>query len=108
MDIAIPNYIETRIDIFMGSKNTTFQYVNLYLFGRTPICINTADFNNDGKLDLAVASDLYNMFDIFLNTGISNGTDNSGHSNSAALINTSIFVHVLYILFCLFVKLSTE
>jgi hypothetical protein len=66
--------------VFLGKKDGTFQPLTAFSTGAAtaPSAIATADFNGDGKLDLAVVLNGANTVEIF--TGKGDGTFNSGVS----------------------------
>jgi hypothetical protein len=58
LDLAIANSGDSTVDIYLGSGNGTFTKSagSPYPAGGTPYAITSADFNGDGKLDLAVGT----------------------------------------------------
>ena len=44
------------ISVLLGNGNGTFAAPSTYITGRTPFSLNVADFNNDGKADIATAN----------------------------------------------------
>jgi len=58
LDVAVANYGDGTITILLGNGDGTFTPASgsPYAVGRGPNQIVTADFNGDGKLDLAVAN----------------------------------------------------
>lgn len=58
LDIAVANYGPGSVGILLGNSNGTFQNVVTYpeVFNSAPEFIVTADFNGDGKLDLATCN----------------------------------------------------
>jgi hypothetical protein len=58
LDLAIANSGDSTVDIYLGSGKGTFTKSagSPYPSGGTPYAIAAADFNGDGKLDLAVGT----------------------------------------------------
>ena len=90
LDLAVANYDQTystgTVKIFLGNGNGTFTAGNVYTWTNcSPISLAAADFNGDGKLDLAVANYNGGTVSILLGNGdgtFSNRTNyNSGGSN---------------------------
>jgi hypothetical protein len=79
-DFAVANTADNTVSVFLGKKDGTFQALTAFSTGAAtaPSAIATADFNGDGKLDLAVALNGANTVEIF--TGKGDGTFNSGVS----------------------------
>ncbi len=70
-DIAVANEdvnAGNTISIFLGNGNGTFT-VAASLKVNTPIALAVGDFNNDGRIDLAVADVGDNVVDVFLGNG---------------------------------------
>jgi hypothetical protein len=57
------------VSILLGDGNGGFQAVVNYPTGSTPFSVAVADFNGDGKLDLAVANELSGTVSILLGKG---------------------------------------
>ena len=53
-DLAILNGEDNSYEILLGNGDGTFQAPVAYSVGATPGLIAVADFNEDGKLDLAI------------------------------------------------------
>ena len=70
LDIAVSNYYAQSVSILFGTKNGTFVAPTMFLIDvyTLPISIVAGDFNNDGKLDLAVADQANGNLFILLNT----------------------------------------
>ncbi len=49
------NLFENNISVLLSNRNGTFQSQTKYLTSKGPASITAGDFNNDAKLDLAVA-----------------------------------------------------
>jgi hypothetical protein len=58
LDLAVANYAEGTITLLLGNGDGTFTQAagSPYTVGHGPYQIAAADFNGDGKLDLAVAN----------------------------------------------------
>ncbi|MFZ0737572.1 MAG: VCBS repeat-containing protein [Candidatus Acidiferrales bacterium] len=58
LDLAIANYVDGTITLLLGNGDGTFTQAagSPYAVGHGPYQIAAADFNGDGKLDLAVAN----------------------------------------------------
>jgi hypothetical protein len=61
-----------KANVLFGNGNGTFQAAVVYTVGVNPYTLTTADFNGDGKLDLATANNGGNNVSVLLNNG--NGT----------------------------------
>ena len=55
--------------ILLGNGDGTFQNPRIFSAGRTPVCVAVADFNGDGKLDLAIADQSGGSVSIWLGNG---------------------------------------
>jgi hypothetical protein len=73
-DLATANFYfnPSSVSVLLGNGDGTFQPAVNYAVGSAPEDVKTADFNGDGKLDLAVASSGNNSASILLGNG--NGT----------------------------------
>jgi hypothetical protein len=58
LDLAIANYADGTVTLLLGNGDGTFTQAtgSPYAVGRGPVALAAADFNGDGKLDLAVAN----------------------------------------------------
>lgn len=58
LDLAIANFGDNTITLLLGNGDGTFTFASgsPYDVGKGPFAITAADFNGDGKLDLAVAN----------------------------------------------------
>lgn len=74
LDLVIANTVADNIAIFSGYGNGTFSYLTKYTtgFNSNPYMVTVGDFNNDHRLDLAVANFGSNSIGIFL--GCANGS----------------------------------
>ena len=60
LDLAVANYNDNTVTLLLGNGDGTFTQPSgsPYAVGEAPSAIAAADFNGDGKLDLAVANSL--------------------------------------------------
>ena len=77
LDIVVANYWTNNIGVFLGYGNGTFSSQTTYSTGydSQPYAVAVGDFNNDNRLDIAVANYGTNNVGIFL--GYGNGTFSS-------------------------------
>ncbi|CAF3755537.1 unnamed protein product [Rotaria sp. Silwood1] len=69
-DIAVANYGNNNIGIFLGYSNGTFHDQRIFSLGSShPLFITTNDFNNDNKMDIAVVNYGTNNIGILLGNG---------------------------------------
>lgn len=61
--------ITSKTQIMLGNGDGTFSFGPTYQVGASPASIAVADFNNDGKLDIAVASAVVPEVYVFLGNG---------------------------------------
>jgi len=52
----------------LGNGDGTFKPEKFYNIEHSPVSLTVSDFNNDGKLDLAVTSQYADKLFVFLNT----------------------------------------
>jgi hypothetical protein len=73
LDIAVTNSASNNIGVFLGHGNEPFAGVTTYSTGTSskPHSVAIADFNNDNRLDIAVAN--YGTDNIGILLGLSNG-----------------------------------
>jgi hypothetical protein len=57
------------VSVLLGNGDGTFQAPRTYGVGQAPVGIAVADFNGDGRLDLAVANQLTNNVSVLLGNG---------------------------------------
>jgi hypothetical protein len=71
LDIAVVEYVlnQSVLQIFLGKGDGTFTAGASYSTVSYPYGITVADFNGDGRLDLAVANDGNNTVTLFLGKG---------------------------------------
>ncbi|CAF4780823.1 unnamed protein product [Rotaria sp. Silwood2] len=69
-DIVIANHDNNNLGIFLGYGNGTFSSIILFPldYGSNPFSIGIGDFNNDRKLDIAVANNGTDSLNILLQT----------------------------------------
>ncbi len=74
LDIVVADFWAERIDLFFGYGDGTFSDVITYSTGNysAPISVVVGDFNNDGRLDVAVANSGTDNIGVFFRNG--NGT----------------------------------
>jgi len=70
-DLATTSYYTETVSIFLGNGDGTFRNPRTYLagLGSEPQTVITGDFNDDNKVDLAVANHGANTVGIFLGNG---------------------------------------
>ena len=69
-DIAVANYGNNNIGIFIGNGNGTFDNQKVFSLGSShPLFITTNDFNNDNKMDIVVVNYGTNNIGILLGNG---------------------------------------
>ena len=72
LDLIVGSFNLNEIAVLLGNGNGTFGTSTFYTVGstaNTPTSLTTGDFNNDGKLDVAVANTGDNTIDILLGNG---------------------------------------
>jgi hypothetical protein len=67
LDLVITKRWANSVGILRGNGDGTFQKQKKYLTGDTANSVTARDFNNDGKMDLAVANGVENSVTILLN-----------------------------------------
>lgn len=82
--VATPGYSQTenQVAILLGNGNGTFQAPVNYAVGSDPMAVAAGDFNDDRKLDLAVANEGSGTVSVLLGNG--NGTFQTATSYTAA------------------------
>jgi hypothetical protein len=71
LDLAVANINETNVSVLIGTGTGTFDAALNFLVGNQgsgPISVALADFNGDGKLDLATADYSEDFVSVLLNT----------------------------------------
>ncbi len=68
-DLAVANYADNTVEIFLSNGNGTFGSGILAATGTGPDALAVGDFNGDGKLDLAVANQTDSTISVFLGNG---------------------------------------
>jgi fibronectin type 3 domain-containing protein len=69
LDLAVANFANNTVSIFVGKGDGTFLAPATYAVGTGPTSLVTGDFNRDGKLDLAVANQNDHSVSILLGNG---------------------------------------
>jgi hypothetical protein len=72
LDLVVPNYNAVgagTVSVFVGTGGGTFAPAVNYTTGNAPTGVVLADFNGDGKLDLATANDGANTFSVLPGNG---------------------------------------
>ncbi|CAF3887437.1 unnamed protein product, partial [Rotaria sordida] len=71
LDIIVANYGTNNVGVFLGYGNGTFANQQTYSTGDSsrPTALTIGDFNNDSRLDIAVANYRANNVGIFLGYG---------------------------------------
>ncbi|MCD6019222.1 MAG: Alkaline phosphatase [Bacteroidetes bacterium] len=84
-----------NVSILMGSSTGTFGQPISYAVGSAPNAVITADFNEDGNIDIATANLGANNVGILINSSVSLNPPNSicaGNSATLTAINASSYV----------------
>ena len=68
IDIAVANSRSSNFSLIMRTGNESFHYPtrDYVVAGGTPLAITSGDYNNDGMIDIAVASNAKNTIEIYL------------------------------------------
>jgi hypothetical protein len=68
LDIVVSNSLMDTIGVFIGYENGTFRDMTAYStgYGSNPLFVIVGDFNNDNRIDIAVANNGSNSVGIFL------------------------------------------
>jgi FG-GAP-like repeat/Abnormal spindle-like microcephaly-assoc'd, ASPM-SPD-2-Hydin/FG-GAP repeat len=71
MDIVVsaPAGLESKMQVMLGNGDGTFRFGSTYSVASDPVSITSADFNRDGKLDIAIASAVAPYTYVFLGNG---------------------------------------
>ena len=67
--MAVPNYNANNISILLSTGGGSFAAAQNYATGSGPVGFIVADFNSDGKLDIAIANHLSNTVSILTGSG---------------------------------------
>ena len=81
-DLLVTNKLDGTVSVLLNNTVTNATSISFaakadYTVGTTPESVSVGDFNNDGKLDLAVANYGNNTVSILLNTTASNASSTS-------------------------------
>ncbi|CAF1425762.1 unnamed protein product [Adineta steineri] len=70
LDIGVVNYNNNKLGLFLGQGNGIFDNIMIFsmVYGSHPFSAVIGDFNNDGKIDFAVANDGTDNINVFLQT----------------------------------------
>ncbi|CAF0984316.1 unnamed protein product [Adineta steineri] len=70
LDLVVTFGSLASVGVFLGAGNGSFRLPTMFSIGSGSIAYGVAvgDFNNDGRLDIAVSDDTYNTMNILLNT----------------------------------------
>ncbi len=68
-DLAVPNYNDNNVSVFLGTGSGTFQPAVNYNTGTQPLGVAVGDFNADGKTDLVLANNGSNNVSVLLGNG---------------------------------------
>src|SRR5208283_3791450 len=90
LDVAVSDYdSETLgVDVMLGNGDGTFQAPVTYATAADPLMVIVADFNGDGKLDLATANASSETISVLLGNG--DGTFQTHKDNSTAIAESCI------------------
>ncbi len=68
MDVAVANSRSSSFSLIIRNPNGTFKYPtrDYVVDGGTPLAITSGDYNDDGMMDIAVASNFKNTVEIYL------------------------------------------
>ena len=83
----------SEIDIFLGNGDGTFTSgttVQVFNEGAAPGQLIAADFNGDGKTDLALATSINSVGSVFVYLGSGDGTFTSTSSSAVSAVPTSL------------------
>jgi Domain of unknown function (DUF4347)/FG-GAP-like repeat len=71
LDLVAANHgsSSTSVSVLLGTGSGGFSAKTDFTVGTQPIAVTVGDFNDDGKLDLATTSDVYNTVSILLGDG---------------------------------------
>lgn len=68
-DLAVTNYDDATLSVFLGSGDGTFIEAGAYPTGAGPAEVTAIDMDNDLDMDIAVANKLANSVSVFLGAG---------------------------------------
>jgi FG-GAP-like repeat/Abnormal spindle-like microcephaly-assoc'd, ASPM-SPD-2-Hydin len=85
MDLAVANWGDNTVSIFMGNGDGTFQAARNISVSGQPFSVTVGDFNGDGKVDLAVGFESSVGISILLGNG--DGTFQAPISTAAGSFN---------------------
>jgi len=67
-DLVMTHERGNTVSLMLGNGDGTFKPEKFYNVEYSPVSLTVSDFNNDGKLDLAVTSQYADKLFVFLNT----------------------------------------
>ncbi|CAF1674187.1 unnamed protein product, partial [Adineta ricciae] len=68
VDLAVTNYVENTVNIYLGNGDGTFEEIKSLSTGVDPTFILAGDLDGDERLDLVITDALANTISILLNT----------------------------------------
>ena len=65
-DLVVDGYYNSAVNVLLNRGNGSFQNPLVYYIGNHPVGLVAADFNNDGRVDLALGNDSGNSVSVLL------------------------------------------